>query len=221
MAIVTKLNSAIEANERVPLSDDEMREEKELIQKKKDALTELLRRECIGKYKLEVMFSSKRSINNPTAGVISIWESGSKLHGGGDSKIYFCPGKGRRMNNCQAIIPFDNVNYGHALCPRCGLVWKGEELDGEVFGRWTMQGWARKLADYFIDCGSNADVYVKQPKMDIREAARQEQEKQMKGDKLNVVRSGLIRYIYPLARILQDTQGGSDVADRFYAFLRS
>jgi hypothetical protein len=34
------------------------------------------------------------------------------------------------------------------------------------------------------------------------------------------VRRGVVKYIYPLKRILQDTQGGADLFGRFHAFLK-
>lgn len=220
MSLVKRIG-AVDEDEKIPLTDDMLAEEKDILERKKKALDEMLRQECIGKYKIEIMFKHDRSITKPSAGALSIWESGSKLHGGGDAKIYFCPGRDSGNGECEAIIPFDNVNYGHALCPKCGTVWKGEDLKGEILGRWTMQGWADKLVRYFRELGCTADIYVKQPKTDIRQAAQLEQERQMHGDKLGAVRRSVIRYIYPLKRILADTQNGSDLHGRFHAFLKS
>lgn len=220
MSLVKKVGGA-DHTEKITLTDDMLDEEKELLEKKKKTLDELLARECVGKYKIEIMFSSKRSVTQPSPGILSIWESGSKLHGGGDAKVYFCPGKETGEGICDSIIPFDNVNYGHALCPKCKTVWKGEQLKGEIMGRWTMQTWATKLVKYFHDLGCSADIYVKQPKADIRKAAALEQEKQMHGDALIVARRATYRYIYPLKRILADTQAGSDLHGRFHTFLKS
>jgi hypothetical protein len=205
----------------VVLTKEQLEEERQVLENKKKAMDELLKQECIGKYKIEIFFSYRRSITKPTPGALSIWESGSKLHGGGDAKVYFCPGEVRGINDCASIIPFDNVNYGHGLCPRCGKVWKSDEMVGEILGNWPMQTWAKKVTDYFTALGHSADIYVKQPRGDIRKAAELEQEKQLGGEKLDVVRKGVVKYIYPLARILKDTQSGADIYDRFYAFLKS
>lgn len=201
----------------VPELDEE---EKHILAKKQQALGELLARECIGKYKIEILFSYKRSQAKPTPGALSLWESGAKLHGGGDTKIYLCPGARRKVNDCVSIVPFDSTNYGFGLCPGCGKVWKAEELDGEVLGVWTMQTWAEKLVQYYTALGHNADIYIKQPRHDIRKAAQLEQEKQLMGDKLGVVRTGYIKSIYPLKRIIDDVNNGADLYSRFYAFLK-
>jgi len=220
MALVAHLKD-VGDGEKVEVTNHMLEEEKELLAKKKRALDELLRQECVGKYKIEIMFKHDRSTTKPSAGALYIWESGAKLHGGGDGKVYFCPGKHLKRNDCEAAIPFDNSNYGHNLCPRCGTVWKSTEVIGEILGRWDMQEWARKVTHYFLQLGSNADIYIKQPKYDIRSAAVLEQEKQLRGDKLEFSRGAVIRYIYPLKRILADTQSGADLYGRFYAFLRS
>lgn len=195
-------------------------EDKHILSTKQKALGELLARECIGKYKIELLFSHKRSQMKPTPGALSLWESGTKLHGGGDTKIYICPGARRKVSECSSIIPFDSANYGFGLCPGCGKVWKAEELDGEVLGVWTMQTWAQKLVEYYIALGHNADIYVKQPRQDIRKAAQLEQEKQLMGEKLSVVRTGYIKCIYPLKRIIEDVNNGADLYTRFYTFLK-
>jgi hypothetical protein len=216
---LVKLTGGHEATDQAAvLTPAQMEEEKHILENKKKAMDELLRQECIGKYKIEVFFSYRRSMAKPTPGALSIWESGSKLHGGGDGKVYFCPPPER--GGCSSVIPFDNSNYGHNLCPKCGKVWKSEEVVGEVLGNWTMQTWAQKITEYFTSIGHNADIYVKQPRGDIRAAAKLEQEKQHLGEKLDVVRRGVVKYIYPLKRILQDTQGGSDLFGRFHAFLK-
>jgi hypothetical protein len=196
-------------------------EEKDALEKRKKCLSELLQRECIGEYKIEVLFSHKRSRDKPTPGALSVWGSGQKLHGGGDTKMYFCPGSMRKVNECSSPIGFDNVNYNHVLCSKCGKVWKGDEVIGEIMGVWPVEIWAKKITDCFIFLGQNADVYIKQPRGDLRKAAQLEQEKQHMGEKLSAVRTGMIRYIYPLKRIIDDTKNGADLYGRFYAFLKS
>lgn len=203
------------------LTPKELEEEKFAIEARKKAISELLERECVGQYKIELMFSHKRSCTKPTPGMLSIWESGTQLHGGGDAKIYFCAGKDKGVNNCEAPIPFNNCNYGHLLCPKCGKVWSSLDVKGELIGNWTMQTWATKLVHYYTFLGHNADLYLKQPREDIRKAARLEQEKVYRGEKLDTVRTGLIRVIYPLVRIVKDTNNGANLYDRFYAFLKS
>lgn len=205
----------------IELAPELTEEEKDILKKKKKAIAELLQRECTGQYKIEVLFSCRRSKTRPTPGALSIWGSGEKLHGGGDTKAYFCPGAWKKVNDCSSVIGFDNVNYGFVLCPNCKRVWKGEEVIGELFGNWPIETWAQKITDYFISLGHNSDVYLKQPRTDIRKAAQLEQDKQHMGVKLAVAREGRVRSIYPLKRIIDDTKNGSDLYGRFCAFLKS
>jgi hypothetical protein len=155
----------------VELAPELTEEEKDALEQRKKSLSELLRSECTGEYKIEILFSHLRSRNKPTPGALSIWGNGQKLHGGGDTKMYFCPGSMRKMSNCSCPIGFDNVNYGHVLCPACKQVWKGEEVVGEILGVWPVEIWAKKILDCFVFLGHNADVYIKQPKGDIRKAS--------------------------------------------------
>jgi len=201
-----------------PKFDDEQRQR---VLERRKAMDDLLEKECIGKYKIELLFSYSRSLRNPTAGALSVWESGAKLHGGGDAKVYFCPGRVRGVNDCEHVIPADNANFGHCLCPGCGTVWEAQYVLGEVMGRYTMQTWAEILLKYYQILDHNADIYIKQPKSDIRAAARAEQEKQLKGDKLNVVRAGMRKVIYPLKRIIADTSAGADLYTQFHTLLKS
>lgn len=202
-------------------ADDVVHEKKEQVLSKRKALDDILEKECIGKYKIEIMFSHNRSVLKPTAGILHVWESGSKLHGGGDAKVYFCPGRQTGRNDCASVIPSDNSNYGKCLCPGCGVVWNADDVIGEILGVHTVQQWAQLITQYFHKLGSNADIYLKHPRMDVRKVAEMEQAKQLMGDKLAVSRSTVKKSIYPLARIIADTKDGADVYGRFYAFLKS
>jgi hypothetical protein len=194
-------------------------EEKYLLAKKMKALDKLLEDEGHAKYKIEVFFSRKRTLNGLSAGILTLWESGTKFHGGGDSKVYWCPGKDLGKNDCAAVIPDAFNEYGFLLCAACKELWKGHQVRGELLGKWTIQQWAETIHFFYRKLEHNADVYLKYPLADLREASRQEQEKQMHGDVLGAVRRGRQVYIYPLKNIIKDTSAGADLLGRFKAFL--
>jgi len=194
-------------------------EEKDILQKRMAAMDKLLAEKHRAKYKIEIMFSHKRSAREPQAGIVSFWESGSKLHGGGDTKVYLCPSEREGRGRCLGIIGYDSQGYGHLVCPKCQQVWQGKQGIGEQRGRWPVQTWAGVLLRYFMQLENNADIYIKVPKYDIRKAAELEQQKQMMGDALNVVRRQKTVYVYPLKNIIKDTSNGADLYGRFKALL--
>jgi hypothetical protein len=193
-------------------------EDRHAMQQKMAALDALLAGQQKAKYKIELMFGDERSMLKPIPGIVSFWESGSKLHGGGDAKIYFCPGKHLKRSSCEEPIPFAFNAYGHLVCPACRTTWKGEEVIGEVIGRHTVKDWASLLYTYFRRLEHNCDIYLKHAPNDIRSLARQEQEKQLNGELLQKGRKRAL-HIYPLRNIIKDTSAGADVLGRFYAFL--
>jgi len=197
-------------------------EERDALQKKMAAMDALFKEMGRAKYKIELFWGSKFSVRQPSAGALSFWESGAAFHGGGDTKIYICPGRKRGVSDCAHMIPDAFNEQGKLVCPNCGQVWKGEEVIGEVFGRWTMRQWASKLFEYFKQLEMNADILVKYPPEDIRSASLQEVESaRYGGEKLAKARGKRSRatHIYPLRNIIKDTSNGADLLGRFYAFL--
>jgi hypothetical protein len=194
-------------------------EEQDILKKRMLAMDKILATQKIAKYKIELFFSHRRTGRAPTPGAISLWESGAKLHGGGDCKIYLCPSKAQKMGDCNGIIPDAAQGYGHLVCPNCKKVWKGSQVHGEIFARLTTQDWARLLYKYFVRLGHNCDIYVKVPKVDIRKAAALEQARQLRGEKLTVARTKRDVYIYPLRNIIKEVNAGADVLGRFRALL--
>ena len=193
-------------------------EEKHELQKRMEAMDKLLATNQKAKYKLELFFGKSRSTRNPVPGALSFWESGTKLHGGGDTKVYFCPGKLLRKNDCQQVIPFAFNAYGFMVCPHCKETWKGNQVIGEVLGRHSMRDWALLLFQYYNRLGQNCDIYLKHSPDDIRSVAAREQERQRGGELLNKARTRA-RHVYPLKNIIKDTLNGADLLNRFYAFL--
>lgn len=194
-------------------------EEKEILENRKKAFDKLLSAEGKAKYKIEVLFAHTRSSHTNAAGALSIWESGTKLHGGGDTKMYWCPGKELKLSDCTGFIPDASNGYGHLVCPRCQKVWSGDQVFGEIFYRLDAWKWAQVLLKHYAFLEHNADVYLKYPRIDLRVASRQEQAKQLMGEKLAKARIERQQYIYPLRNIITDTSAGSDLLTRFHAFL--
>lgn len=190
------------------------------VRKRMEAMDKLLASRGKAKYKLELFFGKSRSMSKPVPGILSFWESGSQLHGGGDAKIYFCPGRKLKVNTCSAHIPFEFNAYGHLVCPTCKSTWKGTQVDGEVLGVHTMRQWAELLYIYFRRLDHNCDIYLKHAPEDIRSMAAAEQEKQKGGELLAKARKRAL-HIYPLRNIVRDTKHGADIQNRFFAFLTS
>ena len=196
-------------------------EEDVILKERMKILDKLLSDKELAKYKIEIMFERKRSRTAPTSGIVSFWESGTKFHGGGDTKMYFCAGKKMRVNDCETFIPDSSNGYGHLVCPKCRNVWKGEQVDGELGAKLTMQNWATVLVKYFMKLEARADIYMKFPKFDIRVLSAMEQQKQMMGEALAKARNDKQKCIYPLKNIIKDTAAGADLYSRFLAFLRA
>ena len=195
------------------------REELHNLEKKREAFDKLLEENKKAKYKIEVMFRHSRRSTGLIDGILSIWESGTKLSGEGDAKVYFCPSKTLRKGTCEAILPDVSNGFGHLVCPNCGMRWKDDEVFGEVFFKLPYEKWAEVLVTYYARTGHNSDIYLKYPKHDVRVIASKEQEKQLGGEQYAKLRSEKVLYIYRLDRIIKDTSSGSTLYDRFKALL--
>jgi len=173
----------------------------------------------VARYRIEVQFRNKRSTWKPTYGIMSFWESGGKLHGGGATKLYICRSMGEDDGGCRAFIS-DIGNTGMSLvCSRCGRLWKPEQVVGELRFNNTMQDWAQNIYHYYRLLDHNCDVCLKHADDDIRALTAKEQERQRGGELLERMRENRGQYVYPLANIIKDLQGGSDIVKRFKAFL--
>ena len=68
------------------------------------------------KYKIELHFGRDRSISalKPSLGLITMWESGRRLHGGGDDKMYWCG-----YQDCGKPVRSSAMAQYHLVCPSC------------------------------------------------------------------------------------------------------
>lgn len=197
-------------------------EERTAVAEKEAALEKLLAEEGVARYKLEVMFSHKHTAHAPTTGIVTWWESGSKLHGGGDAKLYLCDGVSGQKG-CGKFIPDSANGLNFVVCPSCQKLWQPEDLVGEIFYRLPLSLWADVLYRWYNRLNRNADIYVKYLRLSIRDAQKKEEEKKLRGELLTRARedSQRLRYIYPLRNIIKDTSHGADLHGRIKAFLKA
>lgn len=200
------------------LSADEQAE----VQKRYTALQKLLADPTArAKYKLEIAFGKARSDSRPTPGMLSFWENGSKLHGGGDAKLYLCPSRHLKRGTCQAPIPDMANQDGTLVCPACGVTWQGDQVIGELLFNLPMKKWAQVLYTYFCVFEQSCDLYLKHAPDDIRSVAlAQSKHQTWRGSKmLDRSRVTRARVIYRLSAIIEDTANGASPERRFFMFL--
>lgn len=170
--------------------------------------------EIRARFKIEVMFEANRTTLGPNLLGIQLWESGKRFHGGGDELIYWCKDTESEAG-CGLPIPADFVKANVGFCPSCN---RGVALEKAAHMR-VLRVPTRKLSEelvkIFRSLNSNADIYLKYHKTDIRYLAMEK----AKGP--NVARRLKGMHIYPLKNILRDTVSGADLANRFFIFLTS
>jgi hypothetical protein len=190
--------------------------ESDAIKAQMQAIDKFFQARIEATFKIEVQFGKDRSTWKPCVGMMSIFLSGTKLHGGGDEKLYMCPKEG-----CDGII-YPNERLGaQVVCRKCNMFWPENDLIGELMFKLTAQNWAKVLEKWFNRLEGKCDIYLKYHPTDIRYAAAQEQLRQKGGDLLNKARNNRGLHIYPMRNIIKDTSNGSAVYDRFLAFVRA
>ncbi len=182
-------------------------------------------------YKIQIWFKSDRSMHSPIAFTLSFWESGKRMHGGGDEMMFICKrnedakdvtpfevasvSKGKASaRGCGSLIPGEMVLPGGlAVCPHCGVKHKSTEIGDSIFYRATIDNAAKILETWWRKLDGNADIYAKYSPTDPRT-------KMMYQNYNHIVareKKGLT--IYPLKNILKDTSAGASVFSRFKAFI--
>jgi len=186
------------------------------------------------KYKIQIWFKSDRSLQKPVAYSLSAWESGKRLHGGGDEMMFICrrqPGapkitpfevanvSNKRKNltetGCGGLIPGEMVMGSSVVCPHCHIHHDPAHIGDSIFYRTNMTKASEIVTIWWRHLACDADIYVKFQPNDPRTimmsraySARTAREKK-----------GLT--IYPLANILKDTAHGASVESRFKALFTS
>lgn len=182
-----------------------------------------------GKYKIQIMFKSDRSDRAPIAFSLSFWESGKRLHGGGDEMMFVCrrhqdaprvgpgdivrPSQLASPNGCGNLIPGDMISGNVAICPHCNSRHLTSQIGDSVFYRAGAEEAAAIIANWWRRLECSADLFAKYLPADPRTAYMRSTEGVLKARRLR----GLT--IYPLARIIKDTSSGATVESRFKAFI--
>lgn len=207
----------------VHISEKLTAEELATVEEKIKVLDKLLAKKVTAKYKLEVMFGEDRSFHKPFPGMITWWDSGSKLHGGGDSKLYLCPQRMLKLGTCERFINDAMSGPQFVVCVGCGTRWRHEQLIGETFCRLDMPKWAEALELWFRRLDLDADIRIKYARQDIRTAARLEQERNRGGELLMKARDPNVRAtaVYPLGNLIKDMSAGASIRQRLLAFLKA
>ena len=199
----------------------------------KEADEAKLARKFKAKHKIQIWFKSDRSLTKPIAFSLSAWQSGLRLHGGGDEMMFICrrhehaplvnslevapfskeftrePGK----KGCGMFIPGENNVNGRILCPHCGTSHGEEHIGDAVFYRLSADKAAQVLVSWFHKLGGNADLYAKYSPQDPRTVIMSKSYTPV------VAREKKGLTIYPLKNILSDTSNGSSLESRFKAFI--
>ena len=68
----------------------------------KEINTAKAERKLKAKHKIQIWFKSDRSLTKPIAFSLSAWQSGLRLHGGGDEMMFIC----RRHEKARHVAPF-------------------------------------------------------------------------------------------------------------------
>lgn len=186
------------------------------VNKSSDELADALgiKDEMRAKYKIEVTFGPKRTTQGPNRVAIQIWESGKRLHGGGDELMFFCKdNRAGHDEGCWAPIPADQIKGGVAYCIKCAKAINAEYLTNMKVGYTSTRFLCTEIAKLFHQLNSNADIYLKFHKSDIRYRAMLK----AKGEEVARRLKGM--HIYPLKNILKDTSNGAGLENRLFAFV--
>lgn len=182
-------------------------------------------------YKIQVRFRHNRTGRTHTAVTLSFWESGKRLHGGGDESMFICQRrpeapKPKRLdvigannpsvNGCSNVIPGGLAQAnGLIVCPHCQQRWRTDHIGDSIFYNVDMDKLAEIIERWWHKLGRDADIFVKFDPTDPRTLAQ--------ADAFGLARARELRglMIYPLANIIKDTLNGASVKSRFKAMLLS
>jgi hypothetical protein len=199
----------------------------------KDRVATLNEQKIKARYKIQIWFRSGRSMTKPVAFALSAWQSGKRLHGGGDEMMFLCRKHATARDvapsevafrdssfirtptkrGCGLFIPGENSVNDMILCPHCGVSHASESIGDSVFYRLTPNNAASVLVSWFRRLESNADLYAKYTPQDPRSIMMAKSYDPVTARQ----KKGLT--IYPLKNILEDTANGSTLESRFKAFI--
>jgi hypothetical protein len=168
------------------------------------------------KYKIEITFIHGRRLHGDNKCGIQIWESGKKLHGGGDQLMFVCVDtQAKKPEGCGGFISADDIQNGIAFCKKCMRQINANRLGVFYAMNAPAERISAKLVELFRHLDSNCDIYLKFAPDDVRYKAMA----QAKGKKVADRLKGMA--IYPLSNIILDVSAGADLGKRFKAFITS
>lgn len=203
----------------------------EALKKEKEAAVNAAKLK--GKYKIQIWFKSDRSLKKPIAFSLSAWQSGMRLHGGGDEMMFMCRRHATVRNlmpdelkfrsaihtvtptlrGCGLFIPGENSVNGRVICPHCGANHDAEHVGDAVFYRLSADKAAKVLVDWYHKLEGCADLYAKYTPLDPRTVMM------AKSIDAQTAREKKGLTIYPWNNIIQDTANGSSLESRFKSFI--
>lgn len=179
-------------------------------------------------FKIQIWFRSDRSMHKPIAYSLSFWESGKRLHGGGDEMMFICRrhahspkltpfdvgmARTKSVRGCDGLIPGGLADSGVIVCPHCHVKHKPDQIGDSIFYRTTIDQAVDVLAKWWRKTGGRADLYAKYSPTDPRSIMMaQNYDYRTAREKKGLT-------IYPLQNILKDTLNGASLESRIKAFI--
>lgn len=154
-------------------------------------------------FRIEVMFSSKRSTQKSNITRLRVWHSGKVLNGKGDESLLWC-------GSPTCIKPFPAsiiTDEDHIVCPFCFGVFTKDQLSSNYTVNYTTEQLCLLVSQLFLHLKGDADIMVQWFKEDVRKLTKLEQHIKYEEKKLQKV-------VYPYWRILEDTADGRSLAVR-------
>lgn len=173
------------------------------------------------KYKIEVIFPPSRKNVNVTACAVTTFKSGKKLHGGGDELLYLCRNEKDAKIGCGNVLKGDlMLSQGHDgpssvyYCEKCKKYVNRELCASTLLYKLPIKTIAANIYKLFRQLDSNADIYLKYTRSDIRAANSSPQKMAQLPTKTEYA-------IYTLKNIIKDTSNDSQVINKIEAFLKA
>lgn len=230
---ISKIPESRDDNRRQALTRKEIAGARVLDQRLREAGEKATKElEKRGKYKIQVWFKSHRSIWKPMAYTVSIWESGKRLHGGGDEMMFFCKrqpqGKKAQAqpfglagaksvatpDGCGGLIPGDLSLGSLIVCPHCHTKWETTDIGDSVYYFTTAQKAGEVLEFWWRKLNCDADIYAKYRPDDPRTVMMS------RNFNAKTAREKKGLTIYPMGNILRDSMGGTvEVQQLFKTFI--
>lgn len=185
-----------------------------------DELKPLFKRsdEIKAKYKIQIFFGPKRKTSDKNLCMVHVFESGGHYHEHQDQLCYFCWDIENRNVGCRNIIPASKISGSVGWCDTCKAPRATPRMTEFIVYNLPTKIIADNVYKLFRALDSDADIYIKHAKNDIRKLTEM-------GDKglkdMRKVEEQRDAVIYPLKHILTDVSNGSNIAHKIDDFLRA